>query len=62
MKLHRELLINKLKEDPLIIYSKFKKYASKLYRQNYYNFASKVSAIKNIYFKFKNNDKILFEF
>ena len=54
-KKYREIIISKLRENPLMTYTNFKKLASPLYRNNDYNFELKLNTIKNIYYCWRNN-------
>ena len=51
----RQIIISKPKENPLMTYSNIKKFSSKIYRENDYNFELKINTIKNIYYNWRNS-------
>ena len=55
---YKEILIELLDNNPLLILSNFLKKASELYRNNEYKFSLSKNTLRNIYYKWRNNNII----
>jgi len=59
---YREILLNILNCNPLILFSDFMKRSSEIYRNNDYNFDLKKNFIKNLYYNWKKDNIIFTKF
>ena len=54
----KNTLIDKLNNEPLLTFTKFKEISSDIYRENKYIFELKVHTLKNIFYSWRNNNFI----